>query len=196
MSAEDKLRDLLRSEATTIVPVGDGLARIRDRVERKRRVRLWLVPSAALATVAAAAAFFLLAPDGGRKPTTLQQGSPSPSVSASESPAPLPTVTTSPTPTGVAPQPSDSWDGPAYWPFASADDLENVAAPVPAGLQDGLPVGQRLVRDVLELPDVTVTQTCVSCEELQLEVAGDDVGTINLGHYTFRGTRVFTVVII
>jgi hypothetical protein len=194
MSAEDELRDILRSEATTIVPAGDGLARIRDRVERRRRVRLWLVPSAALATVGAAAAFFLFAPDGGRKPTTLQQGSPSPSVSASESPAPVPTVTTTPTTNGVAPQPSDSWAGPAYWPFASADDLENVADPVPAWLQDGLQVGQRLVRDVLELQDVTVTRSCVSCEVLSLKVAGSHVGTVNLGHYTVHGKRVFTVV--
>src|SRR5690349_16057742 len=107
MSAEDKLREILRSEATTIVPAGDGLARIRERAERKRRVRLWVVPSAALATVGAAAAFFLLAPDDGRKPQSLDQATPSPSVS--ESAAPLPTVTTSPTPNGVAPQPSDSW---------------------------------------------------------------------------------------
>ena len=192
MSAEDKLREILRSEATTIVPAGDGLARIRERAERKRRVRLWVVPSAALATVGAAAAFFLLAPDDGRKPQSLDQATPSPSVS--ESAAPLPTVTTSPTPNGVAPQPSDSWDGAAYWPFASADDLDNVADPVPAWLQDGLQVGQRLVRDVLELPDVTVSQSCVSCETLDLKVGSDKVGTVNLGHYTVRGTRVFTVV--
>jgi hypothetical protein len=193
MSAEDKLRDILRSEATTIVPVGDGLARIRERVSRRRRARMWLVPSAAVATVGAAAAFFLIAPDNGRKPTTLQQGNtPTPTVTGST--APLPTVTSTPTPNGVAPQPADSWDGPAYWPFASAGDLENVADPVPSWMQDGLEVGQRLVRDVLDLQGVTVSQTCVSCEALQLKVGSDDVGTVNLGHYTVHGKRVFTVV--
>jgi hypothetical protein len=192
MSAEDKLREILRSEATTIVPAGDGLARIRERVVRKRRARFWLLPSAAVATAGVAAAFFLLSPDDGRKPTTLQQGSASPTTS--DSPSPVAVPTTSPTPNGVAPQPSDSWQGPAYWPFASADDLDNVADPVPAWLQEGLQVGQRLVRDVLELPDVTVSQTCVSCEVLQLKVGSEDVGTINLGHYTVHGTRVFTVV--
>jgi hypothetical protein len=192
MSAEDRLRDVLRGEATTIVPAGDGLERIRDRVERRRRVRRWVVPSAVLATGAAAAALLLVVPDDGRTPQTLDQASASPSVS--ESAAPTTTVTPSPTPGGVTPQPSDSWQGPAYWPFASADDLVNVADPVPAWLEDGLQVGQRLVRDVLQLQGVTVSQTCVSCETLELTVAGSHVGTVNLGHYTVRGTRVFTVV--
>jgi hypothetical protein len=187
MTAEKRLRDLLRSEATTIVPTGDGLAKIRERIARRRRARLWLLPSAALATAAAAAAFFVFTPDD-RRTQTLQPGG-TPTATTSEAPTPAATATN-----GPQTQPSDSWQGPAFWPFASAADLQSVADPVPAWMQDSLQIGQRLVRDVLQLPDVTVVQTCVSCEVLGLKVGTADVGQIQLGHYTVHGTRVFTVV--
>ncbi|HUR14000.1 MAG TPA: Gmad2 immunoglobulin-like domain-containing protein [Mycobacteriales bacterium] len=186
MTAEDMLRDLLRSEASTITPTGDGLARIQGRIAKRRRARLWLLPSAAVASAAAAVAFVLIAPED-PKTQTLQPASPSPTESAGPGPTPSPTA-------DANVQPADSWKGAAFWPFASVEDLQHVADPVPPWLQDGLQVGQRLVRDVLELPDVTVTQTCVSCEVLALKVGSKDVGEIQLGHYTVRGTRVFTVV--
>lgn len=186
--AEERLREILRAEATTIVPAGDGLAKIRERVERRRRWRLWLLPSAALATAGAAAAFFLFLPDDARKTQTLQPLN-TPTPTATTAPTPVPTTTNTPTV-----QPPDSWDGPAYWPFASEADLQYVADPVPDWLQDPLEVGKRLVRDVLELQGVTVTQQCVSCEVLGLKVGTDDVGEIQLGHYTVHGKRVFTVV--
>jgi hypothetical protein len=181
MTAEDRLRDLLRSEADTIHPTGDGLARIRERVARRRRVRFWLLPSAAVATAAAAAAFVLVAPDHPQT-QTLQPGE-TPSATATSEPS-----------TSASPAPVDTgdWQFAAFWPFASAAEAR-AADPPAAWTTDGLEVGKRLVRDVLKLPDVTVVQTCVSCEALTLKVGAQDVGTLQLGHYTVHGTRVFTV---
>jgi hypothetical protein len=179
MTAENRLRDLLRSEAETIHPAGDGLARIRERVARRRRVRFWLLPSAAVATAAAAAAFVLVAPDHPQT-QTLQPGE-------------TPTATSEPS-TSASPTPVETgdWHSAAFWPFASAAEAE-AADPPAAWTTDGLEVGRRLVRDVLGLADVTVVQTCTSCEALTLKVGSEDVGTITLGHYTVHGTRVFTV---
>lgn len=182
MTAEDRLRDLLRSEATTVQPSGDGLARIQARIARRRRARFWLLPSAAVATAAVAATFFVLAPDE-RATQTLTPG-------ATGTPTTQPSPSASPSPAPVA----GDLTGPAFWPFASSADLQNVADPVPAWLTDPVEVGTRLVRDVLELQDVRVVQTCVSCEMLGLRVGSTDVGEVQLGHYTVRGTRVFTVV--
>ena len=189
MSAEDKLREILRSEATTVVPAGDGLARIRERVERRRRVRVWLLPSAALATAAVAAAFFLISP-GGHSPQTLQQATASPTTTEA------PTPTANPT-TGVPDDGGYPLDHAAIWPFTSQAEARGWQTTAPWA-QDGLQVGKHFVTDHLGLTGVTVTQSCVSCDALGLEVAGQSVGQIDLarvgvGFSTGSGAQVYTV---
>jgi len=46
MNPEDTLAALLREEADTIVPAGDGLQKIQKRVAAKRKTR-WVLPGAA-----------------------------------------------------------------------------------------------------------------------------------------------------
>lgn len=190
MSAEDRLRDLLRSEADSIRPAGDGLARIQARIARRRRTRFWLLPSAAVATAAAAAAFFLVAPDDSRT-ATLQPGQ---TPSATTAPSPTVTSTPAPGPTiGPSPLPG-LWTGPAYWPWASQADADSTPNAATDWTSDPLEVTRRLVRDVLNLPEVSVVQTCTSCDVVSLRVQGAEVGQVQLGRLSLRGTRVYTVV--
>jgi hypothetical protein len=191
MSAEDRLRDLLRAEATTIVPAGDGLERIRERIARRRRARFWLLPSAAVATAAAAGAFFLLAPDD-RQTATLTPGV-TPSSSATDQPS------VSPTPLPAVPDDGGMpLDVPAIWPFttqAQAAQWSNGYSYA----QNGLEVGRHFVHDFLGLKDVEVSQKCVSCGVLELDLAGKPVGEITLarvgvGFASGHGTQVYTVV--
>src|SRR2546421_10557279 len=50
---EDALSRALHAEAETIRPAGDGLIRIRARVDRRRVHNRWILPTATAATVAA-----------------------------------------------------------------------------------------------------------------------------------------------
>jgi hypothetical protein len=195
MTAEERLRDLLRSEATTIVPGGEGLARIRARIERRRRLRTWLVPSAVLATAGAAAAFFLLTPDD-RRTATLQPGQ-TPTATATEEPSPAATTTMAPVPADDGGIPLDR---PAIWPFttqAQASSWVDDHGSVPWA-ENGLEVGRHFVADYLGLKEVHVAQTCVSCDVLHLDVNGRSVGEITLGRIgagfaSGQGTHVYTV---
>ena len=181
MSAEDKLRRLLQSEAAAVHPGGDGLARIQARLARRRLVRRWLVPASALATAGAVVTALLVLPsDRTGRPDVLVPGTPSPSPSATASPT-------------TAPQPGD-WAGPAFWPYSSRNDVDTAGTPVPDWVQDPVEVGRRLVRDVLQLEGISVVQECVSCEVLDLLVEDRSVGQVQLGHYTTGGKRVFTAV--
>lgn len=183
MTAEDRLRDLLRSEATTITPDGDGLARIRARVARRHRVRFWLLPSAAVATVAAAAAFVLIAPDDPKTQTLQPGGTPTATSEATASPTLAP------------PLPGDTYTGPAIWPFTSQAQAEGwTVASTPWDMRDSKAVTEHFVSDYLGLTGVTVTQTCVSCEVLGLDVAGRSVGEVTVAHYSVGAAHLFTVV--
>jgi hypothetical protein len=184
MSAEDRLRDILRSEAQEIVPAGDGLAKIQARVARRRRLRIWTIPGAAVATAGAVLAVFVLAHDDPRTTQTLVPG-------ATATPAPSEPTTSTPTP--PAPVPVDSYSGPAVWPITSqaqADAWDTTAKP---WVEDGLAVGRRFVKDYVGLSDVTIRQDCVSCEVLAVVADGKDVATIVLAHYTAHGKHLFTV---
>lgn len=186
----DRLRDLLRSEAATIVPAGDGLARIRERIARRRRARLWVVPSAALATAAAVGAFFLLTPDT-RRTATLQPGQ-TPSTSAPE-----PSTSHSPIP--VVPDDGGMpLEGAAIWPFTSQAQASQWSQEYPYA-QNGLEVGRHFVSDFLGLEGVSVSEPCVSCGALELDVNGSQIGSITLarvgvGFAGGHGTQVYTVV--
>jgi hypothetical protein len=185
MTAEDRLRDLLRSEASTINPAGDGLARIRERVARRRRARSWLLPSAAVATAAAAAAFVLLAPDDHKTQTLQPGGTPTPTSEPSASPGP-------------ADDGGMPLDRAAIWPFTSSSQLASWQSTYPYA-ENPLDVGRHFVADYLGLTGVDVSQTCVSCGVLQLKVGGTSVGEITLlrlgvGYASGHGTQVNTVV--
>jgi len=186
--AGDRLRDLLRTEASTIVPAGDGLARIRQRIARRNRVRLWVVPSAALATAAAVGAFFLLAPDD-RRTSTLEPGeTPTASASAQPTASPAPVV------------PDDGGmplDYPAIWPFTSQAEAGPWSVEYPYA-QNGLEVGRHFVDEFLVLRGVNVSQPCVSCGVLRLDVGGTHIGDITLGRFgtgfaSGHGTQLYTV---
>ena len=50
---EDALTQALHAQADTVRPAGDGLIRIRERVEKRRARNRWIIPTATCATVAA-----------------------------------------------------------------------------------------------------------------------------------------------
>ncbi len=195
MTAEDRLRDILHSEAAEILPTGDGLAKIQARIAQRRRTRLWLLPSAAVATAAAAAAFFLVTPDT-RKTQTLHPGE-TPTSQPTTEPTSEPTA--EPTPV-LADDGGTPLDYPAIWPFttqAQASAWVEDSGSMPWA-DNGLEVGRHFVREHLGFTQITVTQTCVSCDVLALSVSGTSVGELVLGRVgagfaTGHGTRLFTV---
>ena len=194
MNPEDRLRELLRAEAATLVPAGDGLARIRDRVARRRRARFWLLPSTALATAGAAAAFFLFAHDDPSHKQTLQPASPSATAEPTTEPTAAPTAV--PADDGGMPL-----DQAAIWPFTSqaqASAWVGDHGTLPWA-ENGLDVGRHFVTDFLKLTGVDVSQPCVSCGVLSLKVDGKEIGTVAMvrvgaGFATGHGTQVYTVV--
>jgi hypothetical protein len=180
MTAEETLRDVLRSEADALVPRADGLSRIQARVAARRRARRWLLPSAALVAAALAGAVVLLAP-GSRPRTQVLTPAGTPTAEPTASPAPLP---------------ADSYTGPAIWPLTSQAQAEQWdLASTAWDLRDSKATAEHFVSDYLGLRGVTVTQSCVSCEVLGLEVAGRLVGEVTVAHYSLSGgTHLFTVV--
>ncbi|MCU1588714.1 MAG: hypothetical protein JWN31_2207 [Frankiales bacterium] len=107
MSAEDRLRDILKTDASSVVPSGDGLALIRERVASRRRLRLrlLLVPAGALVTVAVIVVVFALT----ESPATEQLNGPT-------SPG---ATSTTPSTTMAAP-----YAGPMLWPFTSRAQMD------------------------------------------------------------------------
>ena len=179
MTAEETLREVLRREAATIVPTGDGLDRIRARLVRRRR-RMLLLPGVALATAAATASLFLLGDHAGTQKV----------VQAPLHPSPTPTPTDP-----VAPPPPDPGFTPALWPFSSAAQVaawrRDPGAMPWAG--SNLEVARHFVTDYLKLSGVRVTQGCVSCDVVGVEtLAGRTVGEISLVRED-GGRRAFSV---
>jgi len=168
--SEDKLRRLLQDEAATVHPAGDGLARIQARLARRRRLRWWLLPSAGLATAAAVVAAVLVLPsDDTRRPDVLVPGTPTPGPTAS---------------VGLLP---GSHRGSALWPVTLAE--EGRAWDGGEWVQDPERVVERFVSDFLHLQGVTVRQECVSCQVLQLQVAGTTVGEAHVVRYAWTDLR-------
>lgn len=167
MSAEDRLREILHSEASTLVPAGDGLATIRSRVARRRRLRLLLIPSAAFATAAAVTAFVVLSPN------ITQELKQDPIVPATSTPTATPT-------------PIASYDGPALWPFTSSKEAYTWKTD-PAGRQwanDPVAVASRFGSAYLDLAGLT---TKGSGSQVELQLAGRTVGTVQLRQFSTDG---------
>lgn len=102
-----RLRDILGSEARSIQPSGDGLARIREKIrERRQTRRAWLRPlaiaGAAAATAAVVVAVVLIAPGGSDKHAT-QPGADGSATTGVVSPAPSSSAHSSPTPAATHP---------------------------------------------------------------------------------------------
>jgi hypothetical protein len=177
MTDEDRLREILHSEATTVVPSGDGLAVIRARVARRHRLHLMLLPAGALVTAAAVIAFFSFT----GAPATQKLITPATRPPVTPTPTPTPTATAEPTATGpVAP-----YTGPALWPFTSVAQgqawMADHGARPWAG--DPLAVGQHLLTDLLKVQGVTASGTAPS---LLLTVQGKKVGVVHVVQ-VFRG---------
>jgi hypothetical protein len=144
----DLLRRALHQEADRQVPAGDGLIRIRERVDSRRRRLTWLRPALAVGAVAAVAAAVAVLPtalrqaerDGGgtqaagpasgtRTATTLDTAVPglSPSTAAPSTAPPSAVAPSLPAAAGVA-------DMRTVWPYGSrAEGYYNAAGDVSAG---------------------------------------------------------------
>ena len=156
MNPEDRLRDLLRNEASRVVPAGDGLAKIQQRLVRRRRRRGIFLPSAALAMAGVVSAFFVLVGSSGTQKLVQTPGThrPSPSFFCYPPLGEGPCPTASPPPSSG--QPIAPFDGPALWPFTSAEQAQawtkdHGSRPWAA---DGVNVAQRFITDFLGLSAV------------------------------------------
>jgi hypothetical protein len=209
LGPEDRLAALLREQAETVVPAGDGLARIRTRVAARRRARWFLIPSAAVATgLAAVAVLVLQGPDDKSSLRQVTAPSPSTSATATEQPSPSPEPSANPQPSatpvpGVSPQPSTSATRPAtsafvpaIWPFASHAQVEAWRADQSSKpwAGDNLGVAQHFVTDYLKLTGVHLVQSCLSCDVVSIVNSdGRDVGTIGLVREDDGWPRAYSV---
>jgi hypothetical protein len=127
---ERLLRAALDSEARRLEPAGDGLAKIRERVSRRRRWASWLTPTLALAGAAAVVAALVAAPayltGSGHQPLLVDQAAPDRAVELSP-----PTSPASPAPASTAPPApaaGTSLSGPWGTPIAGDRDLPDRVA--------------------------------------------------------------------
>lgn len=159
MTAEDRLKEILREESRTLQPAGDGLAVIRERVARRRRLRLLLVPAGAVATAAVVVAVVALVSPG-------RQAAPGP---ANHGPTTPPAVR------------ADSYVGPAIWPFTSDADARawEQDPGERAWASSEQQVAQRFARDVLHLEQVTAVP---DQDRMSLRQGGVEVGVARLAH--------------
>jgi hypothetical protein len=175
-SPEDRLRQILLAEAEDLIPAGDGLQRIAQRLADRRSLRSKLIPAVAIAgvvAVAGAAAVTVSLTDDG----SLQQpqppahhGTPSavPTVCSGgglcEEPKPSPTLST----TGV----TTSASGIPLWPVttdAQAADWQRLSN-TPRWQADPVLVTQHLLDDYLKLPGRAMPRTDDSEDEAIVEV--------------------------
>ncbi len=170
MTPEGRLREILRSDPWT--PTGDGLQRIQQRLVRRRRLRLALVPATALLTVAAVVVYVASGGAGSQKLIE---------VPATHGPTP----STSPSPRVVPPPATTVGDGyvGALWPFAS--QLQADAWTADHGSRtwaaDQTSVAAHFVTDYLGLSGVTADKACATCLKVLLTGSnGRTVGTVHL----------------
>ncbi|GAC1325770.1 MAG: hypothetical protein NVSMB13_09500 [Mycobacteriales bacterium] len=176
--SEQALRDALRAEADRVLPAGDGLMRIQDRVARRsRRLRLLRPAAAALAVLVVVAggvvSLSLLGHDGGvSEIRTVER----PTASPSPSQEPAPTAIES-SPAGVAPAagplPVPTGAGalpnlPTCWPYTSRTDARAGLTPGPE-TSNPRTVALRFVQVFLQHPEVD-TVTAVGPKESGLAV--------------------------
>ncbi|MFN2538639.1 MAG: Gmad2 immunoglobulin-like domain-containing protein [Mycobacteriales bacterium] len=183
---EDKLAALLREQAETVVPAGDGLMKIQKRVAARRKARWMVVPSAALVTAAAVAAFFVFA-DGKDARLTQVPTSPGPSVSET-----TPSASPSAAPTVVGGGLDHAFKNPALWPFTSAQQIAAWQTTYPYADDKVTLVGHYLA-DVLRLTGLTTSTTCESCDVVVIKHGTVKVGEASLERFLLDGHQVYTI---
>ncbi|MDX6197796.1 MAG: hypothetical protein QOJ79_947 [Actinomycetota bacterium] len=158
---EDRLRQILLAEADDVVPVGDGLQRIQQRLSDRRSLRSKLIPAIAIAGVAAiagaaAVTVSLTDKDSLKQVPGHHPASPVPTTCTGglcEEPKPSPSLST----TGV----TTSASGIPVWPFstdAQAADWERHPG-AQGWADDPVQVAQHLLADYLKLPGRAVPRT-------------------------------------
>jgi hypothetical protein len=153
ISPEDRLRQVLLAEAEDLVPAGDGLQRIEQRLADRHSLRSKLVPALAIAGVVAvagvAAITVSLTDDGSLKP--VQHGTPGPIPTGCtgglcEEPKPSPSLSTTDVTTSAS--------GIPLWPVTTdvqAADWQR-RSNTPRWEADPVQVTQHLLDDFLKLP--------------------------------------------
>ncbi len=170
MTPQDRLREILHADPWT--PSGDGLARIQQRLARRRRLRLALVPATGL-LAAAAIVVYVASGDAGSQKLIQDPATHRPTASTS----PSPDVSAPPT-TPV----TDTYAG-ALWPFTSqrqadAWTADHGSRPWAA---DQTSVAAHFVTDYLGLSGVTADKACATCTKVLLTGSnGRTVGTVHL----------------
>lgn len=179
---EDRLRELLHSHAETVVPRGDGLAQIQERVQQ-RPVRRWLLPSTG-AAVAAGLVLVLVAQlsgSGARESVVSPAG---PGLSPAVSPTPVPGAS----PTAPA---APAFAGPAIWPFRSQAqaDAWRTDPGTKAWAGDPVQTTQRFLADYLRVSGVvaSVPRSFAAPPPgrftVQLDSAEGSAGRVELAQY-------------
>jgi len=124
----DLLARALRAEAESIVPAGDGLTKIRGRVEQRRSRFRWLIPSASVVTAAALGGIAFGAYSVSNNDDSLTTDRPAHSQTASGGPTASAHPTTSSsasasTPPGGQTVTGYQGDVTPVWPFRSAAEV-------------------------------------------------------------------------
>jgi hypothetical protein len=158
MTPEDRLRQVLLAEAEDLIPVGDGLQRIQQRLADRRSLRSKLVPAMAIAGVIAVAGAAAITLSLGQEDSLKQREIPGNGATPQPStPSPTPTPTPTQSTTGV----STSGNGIPVWPFTTdlqaADWAANKSSRPWAS--DPVAVTQHLMDDYLQLPGRAVQRT-------------------------------------
>jgi hypothetical protein len=152
---EDRLRQVLLAEAEDLIPAGDGLLRIQQRLADRHSLRSKLVPALAIAGVVAvagvAAITVSLTDDGSLKQPLPRATAPGPNATACAGGlCPEPIASPSLSTTGV----TTSASGIPLWPVttdAQAADWERLSN-TPRWEADPVQVTQHLMDDFLKLP--------------------------------------------
>jgi len=150
---DELLRSSMHDEADTVVPAGDGLSRIQQRVSARRARQRWLRPTMALGSAAAVAVVAV-----GAYAAVHNSGTATVKVPP-VSPGPSHTTTTEPTPTQTSQPPATvAFPKRAIFPFTSAKDeraFEQEAASGNNQWADPAAVATSWVTNFLQLPSVS-----------------------------------------
>lgn len=157
---EERLRQILQADAEDLLPGGDGLQRIQQRLAERRSLRTKLVPVIAIAgvvAVAGGAAITVSVTDDGSvtQPTGPARPAPDPTTCTGglcEEPKPSPSLSTTAVTTSAS--------GIPLWPFTTDTQVADWAARpgARAWARDPVQVTQHFLADHLKLPGRATTR--------------------------------------
>ncbi len=183
MTPEDRLREILLAEPATVR--GDGLARIQQRLARRRRLR-FVLPTTVL-VAAAAVGVFVLAGGGGTQKLVQTPATGAPT----SDPSPAPTATV------VAPS-TPLYDGPALWPFTSAEQASAWDAATRPWAANPEELVQHFLDDFVRQPAARAALLPGSglggpgTQRVAARVAGRTVSIVTVHRYTAAGPWTVT----